>query len=260
MQIRKCTEKDIDKAVSFYDWVVLWLDRHINYPKWIYKVYPSEETVRESTAAGELYLCEEDGKIVGGFIINTDPGGNYKAGNWSKDLPEGSYMVLHSLAVDPENYRKGIGSEVIRFCEMKAEEEGFQAIRADIVPDNLPSRKMFEKNGFAWVGDADLERGLADIPLFSLYEKNIFEEGSETEGGTGGETQYGLDSEEKCRNEIVPGAPPQEDGENNENSENDETDAPRDEEGLKRWKKIRNHVLFWSVIAVALVIAILFQK
>lgn len=172
MQIQKCSKTEIEAAGAFYDRVVLWLDSHINYPKWIYKVYPSEASVRRMTETGDQYLCKEEGDIIGAFVLNTDPQGNYQKGSWKKDIPEGSYLILHSLAIDPAVQGKGIGSEVIRFCVKKAKSEGYKALRVDIVPENLPARKLYEKNGFTWAGDVDLERGLEEIPVFSLYEKN----------------------------------------------------------------------------------------
>lgn len=33
---------------------------------------------------------------------------------------------------------------------------GFRALRVDIVPGNLPAKKLYEKNGFQYVGDTDL--------------------------------------------------------------------------------------------------------
>ena len=38
MQIRKSEESDIEAVGKFYDEVILWLDAHINYPKWQYKI------------------------------------------------------------------------------------------------------------------------------------------------------------------------------------------------------------------------------
>ena len=46
MRIRKCTEQDVPDAGAFYDQVVMRLDHHVNYPKWLHGVYPSEESVR----------------------------------------------------------------------------------------------------------------------------------------------------------------------------------------------------------------------
>ncbi|MBQ7524922.1 MAG: hypothetical protein IJT09_00655, partial [Abditibacteriota bacterium] len=92
--IRKCTEADVAAVGEFYDRVVLWLDARVNYPKWIYKEYPSEISVREMTSRGEQYLWEEDDKIIAAFVLNKDPQGNYDRGNWKRKLPLGSYMIV----------------------------------------------------------------------------------------------------------------------------------------------------------------------
>lgn len=170
--IRKCTEQDVVEAGAFYDRTVAWLDAHVNYPKWIYGVYPSEQSVRANVKDDCQYICLEDGEILGAFALNADPQGKYGKASWKKDIPEGDYMILHTLAVSPEAQGKGCGSEVIRFCVSQAKKEGYKALRLDIVPENLPARKFYEKNGFTCAGNADLERGIEDIPIFTLFELN----------------------------------------------------------------------------------------
>ena len=172
IRIEKCTEADVAAVGAFYDRVVRWLDAHVNYPKWVYRVYPSEGSVREATAAGEQYVCLDGDAIAGAFVLNADPRGNYRKGKWQKDLPDGAYMVLHTLAVAPERQGRGLGSQIVRFCAERARSGGFGALRVDIVPDNHPAAKLYRKNGFTYAGDADLERGIAEIPVFSLYELN----------------------------------------------------------------------------------------
>ena len=81
MQIRKCRKAEIAPVGEFYDDVVLWLDHHINYPKWMYKIYPSESWAREMTEAGEQYICLDGKRIVGAFVLNADSQGNYRKGN-----------------------------------------------------------------------------------------------------------------------------------------------------------------------------------
>ena len=49
---------------------------------------------------------------------------------------------------------------------------GYKAFRLDIVPGNAPAQKLYEKSGFKYAGDAGLDRGIAHIPVFSLYELN----------------------------------------------------------------------------------------
>jgi ribosomal protein S18 acetylase RimI-like enzyme len=172
LQIRKCTHADIEAAGAFYDKAVLWLDAHVNYPRWMYRVYPSESSVREMTAVGSQYIALQNGRIVGAFVLNTDPQGNYHKGCWKKDLPEGSYMVIHALAADPELQGQGIASRIIRFCIEKARSSGHLALRVDTVHDNYPAKRLYEKNGFSYAGDADLERDVEGLPACSLYEFN----------------------------------------------------------------------------------------
>ena len=171
--IRKCIESDVSGTGRFYDSVVLWLNDHINYPRWIYRVYPGEQSVRAMTEAGTLNICVKGCSVKGAFVLIDDPQGNYQKGKWSRELTDGSYMVIHALAIDHEMQGKGLGSEVIRFCVEKAKSEGYKAVRVDIVPTNEPSRELFEKNGFCYIGDVDLERDVEGIPLFSMYELNL---------------------------------------------------------------------------------------
>ena len=177
MQIRKCLETDIVQTGRFYDSVVEWLDAHFNFPRWIYRVYPSEYSVRKMTKDGSQFICIQDEKIIGAFALNNKPQGRYEKGCWRQELSEGSYMVLHALAIDPEMHRQGTASEIIRFCVEQAATQGYRSIRLDVVPDNYPAKALFEKNGFTYAGDADLELNIGNIPVFSLYELNWQAEG-----------------------------------------------------------------------------------
>lgn len=173
IEIRKCLEADIVRTGQFYDSVIHWLNDHVNYPQWIYGVYPSEQSVRKMTESATQYICVEGGSIRGAFALNAEPQGNYQKGRWSQHLVDGSYLIIHALAIAPEMQRKGLGADIIRFCVNKAKSEGYKAIRVDIVPSNAPARRLFEKNGFTCAGDVDLELNIGNIPSFSLYELNI---------------------------------------------------------------------------------------
>ena len=173
MQIKLCTEADIVTVGKFYDQAVKYLCEHINYPKWTYKEYPSEGSVREKTEAGQQFMCVENGKVVGAFVLNDDPQGQYENAQWLKQLTLGEYMVCHTLATDPAVQGKGIGRQMVECCIEYAKSHGYKAIRLDVVPENIPARRLYEKCGFQYVGDVDLERGLEEIPMFSMYELNF---------------------------------------------------------------------------------------
>ena len=170
IQIRKSEESDIKAVGKFYDEVILWLDAHINYPKWQYKIYPCEKYARDMTNAGFQYVCIEGDEIIAAFVLNNDPEGAYEKGFWSRTLPDGSFMVIHALAISDKYRGCGLGSKIVEFCISEAKKQGYKGMRLDIVPGNEPAKRLYENIGFTYVGDADLDRGTEHIPEFSLYE------------------------------------------------------------------------------------------
>ncbi len=168
MIIRKCLKDDIEDVSKFYDDIIIYLDNHINYPKWEYKIYPSIISVRANTNKGTQYLVIDNNEIIGSFVLNNDPEGSYYKAKWSRNID--NFMAIHAFAIRPDYQGKGIASKVLKYCIETAKELGNEGIRLDIVPTNVPARKLYEKNGFKYVCDIDLDRNIDDIPEFSLFE------------------------------------------------------------------------------------------
>ena len=173
MQIHKCVMSDLEAVAAFYDQVNLHLERTINYPKWKYGIYPSEESVREAIQSDTQYMCTEDGTVLGAFVLNTDPQGDYQCGEWRAELKEGEYLVIHTLAVNPNFLGRGVGNQMVAYSIVAAKKRGLRAVRLDVVPDNTPAIRLYERLGFQWAGTKDLKRNMEDIPIFSLYEYNL---------------------------------------------------------------------------------------
>ena len=171
MEIVLCNESHLKELTEFYNKIVLYLDKTTNYPLWIYGSYPSESTINAAIGKKHQYAFIQNNKIIGAFVFNDDPSGKYE--NAKIEFKRGEFLVIHTLATDYEIYRQGIASKMVKFCIEKAKKEGYKALYADIVPSNIPSRNLFKKNGFSYLGDFDLERDLKDIPLFSLYELKL---------------------------------------------------------------------------------------
>ena len=158
---------------AFYDRVVLDLTQHINYPKWEYRIYPSGAYAEETAEKGELYLCtDEKNEIAGVYVLNAEPGGTYEDGSWTRVLERGEYLVIHAFAVAPERRGQHIGEMMISYALKKASDEGYQAVRVDVVPGNEPAVRLYRKMGFSYAGASGLGRNHPDIPVFELYEKN----------------------------------------------------------------------------------------
>ncbi|MBR2955616.1 MAG: hypothetical protein IKC54_00275 [Clostridia bacterium] len=50
---------------------------------------------------------------------------------------------------------------------------GYKGVRVDVVPGNFPARNLYEKMGFTYAGEKDLNRGYDHIPTFQLLEYNF---------------------------------------------------------------------------------------
>lgn len=173
MTVKKCDLSDLKRVANFYDNVMLYLINNVNYPKWTYGVYPCENSVKQAILQNEQYLTENNGEVVGAFILNNNPQGSYYKGNWQKNLNEGEYLVIHTLATLPNFYNKGVAKHMVEYCLNLAKNNGYKSVRLDIVPQNIPAKKLYEKLGFTFAGEFDLDRGFEDIPTFLLYEYNF---------------------------------------------------------------------------------------
>lgn len=173
MEIIKCSMEHLDCVADLYDKVTAYLVRTINYPKWIPGKYPGRESTKRAISDNVQYACIKDGKVVGAFILNDDPQGNYSVGDWRQNLSDGEYMVIHTLASDPDTYQMGVGKCMVSYCINKARELGFKAVRLDVVPGNLPAIRLYEKFGFTFAGEKDICKNIKEIPLFDLFELNF---------------------------------------------------------------------------------------
>ena len=169
MKIRRCEKEDVKSAGEFYDAVVRALDEGINYPIWTYKVYPSEESVRARMEKGEQYLCLSGEKIIGAFVLNEELLNEYRP----KATADAPYKVLHTLATDPTLRNRGLASEIITFCAKTARKERRKAIFAEIIPTNLPAKRLFEKSGFVSLGEVSPDPKIEGIDRFTLLKFSL---------------------------------------------------------------------------------------
>lgn len=89
--------------------------------------------MREAIAQGGQYACVENGSVLGAFVLNDNPGGNYEAGDWRVSLKRGEFLVIHTLAVAPSAGRRGVGGYMVDCCTAIARRKGYRAIRLDVV-------------------------------------------------------------------------------------------------------------------------------
>ena len=147
MKIRKTREEDLARLLEIYEGARAFMAEHGNPRQWGPTHWPPEELLVRDIAAGDSYVCEEDGRIVGTFyyVFGPDIEPTYaeiEEGAWIDPSP---YGVVHRIATD--HTVPGTGS----FCVNWAYEQ-CRHLRIDTHADNTVMQGMLAKLGFVHCG------------------------------------------------------------------------------------------------------------
>ena len=128
--------------------------------------YPNEETIEKDIENNEAYVLEEDGVILGTFMvtIHGEPAYNRIEGKWILNCP---YICVHRIAVDNEYKGKGLASTILN--QVVAMYPDYHSVRMDTHHDNLSMQSFLTKYGFKYCGEITLKSGA----LRRAYEKRI---------------------------------------------------------------------------------------
>ncbi|GAA1666168.1 GNAT family protein [Glycomyces endophyticus] len=96
---------------------------------------------RTAAGTGRSYVILEQGRPVGGLLLNT--------------IVQGPYLRTCSVGywVAAAETRRGIATEAVRLAKYVAFGElALDQLRAETLPDNLASQKVLARNGFRRIG------------------------------------------------------------------------------------------------------------
>ena len=144
---------------------------------WIRGIYPVKATATAALERDDLFVLEEDGRILGSGMINRLQADAYEGAPWKCQVPDDQVCVLHTLAISPAAQGKGYGREFIRFYEAYARHHGCTELRIDTNKRNLAARAMYSKYGYQEIDIVPTTfNGIAGVNLV-LLEKQIRDEG-----------------------------------------------------------------------------------
>ena len=134
--IRKATWDDLDAVERLYEEMHDAKAAGLIITNWKRGIYPSRATAEAALQRDDLFVMEEDGRIIGSGIINQTQLGIYAGAAWKHKVPDEQVCVLHTLMI----------SEI-----------------------NTPARAMYRKHGFEEVGIATSElNGIPGVTLVML--------------------------------------------------------------------------------------------
>ena len=142
---RKAEVYDILSVIKLIENRCLWMkENKINQWDEEYLKFYNFNYFKERVEKRELFLVENFQKIVGTFVLLEEDE------RWDNDVPA---YYIHNFATDTEI--KGIGSEIIEYCENLCRENSKKTLRLDCNINNNKLNDYYEKKGFKTVGICD---------------------------------------------------------------------------------------------------------
>lgn len=150
--IRKAVPGDVDAVTAIYNAIHTEEEEGRAVIGWNRSIYPTRETARTAQVNGELYVMEENGRIVAAARINRDQEPAYASVSWECACGDDEILVLHTLVVDPACAGHGFGPQFVAFYEDMARRMGCRALRMDTNMRNARARKLYASLGYREAG------------------------------------------------------------------------------------------------------------
>lgn len=138
---------------------------------WVYGKHPSDELLKSYIEKGEMYCLMDGHEIAGMTAITMYQGEDYECISWQEDLPSDQVAVIHLLAICPAYRGKALGMVILDEAMELALRKGKKALRLDVLKDNLPAWKMYERANFSYRGMQRLYAENTGMLDFMYYEK-----------------------------------------------------------------------------------------
>ena len=170
MKIIRAEEKEFQKVRDFYYEVIDAVGDAGDSVGWKKDIYPSPEFLMDSIRKGELFLAEEDGKLIGAMVVNHAFNEEYRSVNWPTEAEDSEITVIHALAVLPSCRKKGVAKQMVREVIQMAGENGQKVIRLDVLRGNKNAEKLYAGLGFQYLHTLPMYYEDTGRTEFELYE------------------------------------------------------------------------------------------
>lgn len=168
--IERATTADLDVLAQLFDDVCDHLAANTNYPGWEKGRYPVRQVAEAALAEDSLYVARLDGCIAGTVTLNHREEEAYIHADWR--IRE-KIAVVHTLAVHPDYFHRGIGRALMNHAIHWAKSEGSCAIHLDTHEKNTPAMALYEKLGFVFRGKIDLGFAAWGQEWYCAYELEL---------------------------------------------------------------------------------------
>lgn len=172
--IRKATLNDIDSVTEIYRKIHTLEETGKVSIGWNSKVYPIRETALDALQADTLFVMTINDVVVASAIINQEQPSAYLSMDWSFPAPDDKVGVLHTLVVDPDFGKQGLGKAFVSFFENYCKEHSYAVVRLDTQVKNTGPFNMYLNLGYKLAGVCDTP--FQNLPYnveLAMFEKKL---------------------------------------------------------------------------------------
>lgn len=171
--IRKASCADLDAVAALYAEIHDAEEREIITTGWLRNVYPVRTTAEAALGRDDLFVMEEDGRVIGAAIINQVQVDVYDGAAWEFEASPNEVCVLHTLVISPGFSGRGYGSAFVQYYEDYARAHGCAELRMDTNARNRSARQLYAKRGYREIGIVPtVFNGIPGVQLV-LLEKHL---------------------------------------------------------------------------------------
>ena len=172
--IRKAAAADISSVTEIYNKIHA-LERAGKVSiGWDAAVYPIRETAVNALKAHSLFVMTLNGKVVASAIINQEQPSAYSSMEWSYTATDDRVGVLHTLVVDPDFGKQGLGRHFVLFFEKYCRQNGYEVARLDTQVKNIHPFNMYLNLGYRLAGIRETDfQNLPFTIRLAMFEKKL---------------------------------------------------------------------------------------
>ena len=180
LRFTQAQPEDYPAIAAFYQDVISAVTGTENDPIWEWGVHPRESELAVAIEDGGMLLAWDRAsqRLAAVGILNEECALGYKDVAWQTPTEPGDFAVLHLFAVHPDFQGRGIARATLEHIQSEARSCGYAALRFDVIGNNKPAMRMYERCGFSCCGPTTLtypgEPGQPDLFFdFVMYEKAL---------------------------------------------------------------------------------------
>ena len=114
--------------------------------------YPGETEITEDLSAGTLFVLEEDRELIGAIsIVPENELDDFDCWTVKENAKEFARVVLR-----PDHQGKGLSVHLVEGIINELQKQNVSAIHIAVAKDNIPAKKLYQKIGFYFLGEADM--------------------------------------------------------------------------------------------------------